>query len=77
MTTLQWPRELLQTMRPIVSPSGVAHADGRTLIGRLHETPEPGLFYVQRDPSRPGVVEGGFVEDLYPQDFAKIEVLRA
>jgi hypothetical protein len=55
----------------------VTHADGRTLIGRLHETPEPGLFYVQRDPSRPAVVEGGFVEDLYPQDFAKIEVLRA
>jgi len=54
----------------------VTHTDGRILVGRLHETPEPGLFYVQADPSRPGVVEGGFVEDLYPQDFAKIEAYR-
>jgi len=55
----------------------VTHTDGRILVGRLHETPEPGLFYSQRDPSRPGVVEGGFVEDLYPEDFAKIAAFRA
>lgn len=50
--------------------------DGRTLAGRLHQTPEPGLYYIQRDPRRPGVVEGGLVEDLYPPDFAKIEAYR-
>jgi hypothetical protein len=50
--------------------------DGSQRTGRLDVTPEAGLYHLWPDPSRPGVVERfGPGEDLYTEDFAKIEAL--
>jgi hypothetical protein len=50
--------------------------DGSQRTGRLDVTPEDGLYHLTPDPSRPGVIERfGPLEDLYTEDFAKIERL--
>jgi hypothetical protein len=50
--------------------------DGSERSGRLDVTPEHGLYHLTPDPSRPGVIERfGPLEDLYTEDFAKIERL--
>jgi hypothetical protein len=51
---------------------------GDILVGRLHfHEEEGGLVHIHRDPTRPGVIVGGFLEDLRPADFVSIKAYRA
>lgn len=47
--------------------------DGSQHTGTLLDTPEPGLFHVMPVPSRPGIIEGSVLTDLYLEQIVKIE----
>lgn len=47
--------------------------DGSQYTGTLIDTPEPTLFHVSPIPSRPGVIEGAVLTDLYAEQIVKIE----
>jgi hypothetical protein len=47
-------------------------------IGRLHyHEEEGGLVHIHRDPTRAGVVVGGYLEDLRPADIVSIKAMGA
>jgi hypothetical protein len=47
--------------------------DGSRHTGTLMDTPLPTLFHVVPVPSRPGVIEGSVLMDLYAEQIVKIE----
>lgn len=51
---------------------------GRRIEGGWHLdiTPEPRLYHIMSAPSRPSVIEGGFLRDFHATDFVSVEPYR-